>query len=98
MEPQLIGDRVDSLYTLRGQSSGYDSTLDEEHEAPEIAVGPMIQSCIQGEETKIISIVYGMINNVYAYGFTSIIKTTKHVTKIISIVYGTMNMFMLMVL
>ena len=48
--------------------------------------------------TQRISIVYGTINNVYAYGFTSIIKTTKHVTKIISIVYGTMNMFMLMVL
>ena len=85
MEPQLIGDRVDRLYMLRGQPSGYDSTSDEEYEAPETAVGPMIQSCIPREETKIINIVYGMIKNVYSYGFTSIIKTTKHVTKIVRV-------------
>jgi hypothetical protein len=46
VEPQLIGYRVDRLYMLRGQPSGYDSTSDEEQEVPEIAVGPRIQSCI----------------------------------------------------
>jgi hypothetical protein len=39
VEPQLIGDRVGRLYMLRGQPSGYDSTSDEEQEAPETAVG-----------------------------------------------------------
>jgi hypothetical protein len=36
MELQLIGDRMDKLYMLRGQPSGYDLASDEEHEeAPE---------------------------------------------------------------
>jgi hypothetical protein len=52
VEPQLIGDRVDRLYMLRGQPSGYDSTLDEEQEAPETVVGPRIQSCIPREERE----------------------------------------------
>jgi hypothetical protein len=70
VEPQLIGDQVDRLYMLRGQPSGYNSTSNEEKEAPKTAVGPMIQSCIPREDTKSISIVYETINNVYAYGFT----------------------------
>jgi hypothetical protein len=37
---------------LRGQPSGYDSTLDEEQEAPEIAVGPRIHSYIPREERE----------------------------------------------
>jgi hypothetical protein len=52
VEPQLIGDRMDMLYMLRGQPLGYDSTLDEEQEAPETAVGPRIQSCISREEME----------------------------------------------
>ena len=53
VELQLIGDRVDRLYMLRGQPSVYDSTSDEEHEeAPETAVGPRIQSCISREESE----------------------------------------------
>jgi hypothetical protein len=53
VEPQFIGDRVDRLYMFQGQPSGYDSTSDEEHEeALETAVGPRIQSCIPGEESK----------------------------------------------
>jgi hypothetical protein len=38
VEPQLIGDRVDMLYMLRGQPSRYDSTSDEEQEAPKTVV------------------------------------------------------------
>jgi hypothetical protein len=49
IEPQLIGDRVDRLYMLRGQPSGYDSTSDEEKEAPETVVGPRIQYWIPRE-------------------------------------------------
>jgi hypothetical protein len=52
VEPQLIGDWVDRLYMLRGQPSGYDLASDEEQEAPEIAVGPRIQSCIPREERE----------------------------------------------
>jgi hypothetical protein len=53
VELQLIGDRVDRLYMLRGQPSGYDSTSDEEHEeAPETMVVPRIQSCILREERE----------------------------------------------
>ena len=52
MEPQLIGDRVDRLYMLRGQPSGYDSMLDEEKEALETVVGPRIQSCIPRAERE----------------------------------------------
>jgi hypothetical protein len=53
VELQLIGDRVDRLYMLRGQPSGYDSASDEEHEeAPETAVVPRIQSCIPREESE----------------------------------------------
>jgi hypothetical protein len=50
---QLIGDRVDRLYMLQGQPSGYDSTSDEEHEeAPETAMVPRIQFCIMREESE----------------------------------------------
>jgi hypothetical protein len=42
IEPRLIGDRMDRLYMLRGQPSGYDSASDEEQEAPETAVVPRI--------------------------------------------------------
>ena len=52
VEPQLIGHRVDRLYMLRGQPSGYDSASDEEQEAPETVVGPRIQSCIPREEKE----------------------------------------------
>ena len=52
MELQLIDNQVDKLYMLRGQPSVYDSTSDEEHEAPEIAVAPRIQSCIPREERE----------------------------------------------
>jgi hypothetical protein len=53
VELQLIDDRVDRLYMLRGQPSVYDSTSDEEHEeAPETVVGPRIQSCIPREESE----------------------------------------------
>jgi hypothetical protein len=52
VEPQLIGDRVDRLYMLQGQPSGYDSASDEEQEAPETTMGPRIQSCISREERE----------------------------------------------
>jgi hypothetical protein len=50
VEPQLIGDRVVRLYMLQGQPSGYDSTSDEDQDAPETAVGPRIPSFIPREE------------------------------------------------
>jgi hypothetical protein len=43
VEPQLIGDRVDRLYIVRGQPTVGDSDSDEEQEALETAVGPRIQ-------------------------------------------------------
>ena len=47
VELQLIGNRVDRLYMLRGQPSVYDSTSDEEcEEVSETAVTPRIQACI----------------------------------------------------
>jgi hypothetical protein len=52
VEPQLIGDRADRLYMLRGQPLGYDSVSDEEQEALETTVGPRIQSCIPREESE----------------------------------------------
>jgi hypothetical protein len=53
VELQLIGNRVDRLYRLRGQPSMYDSTSDEEREeASETAVAPRIQSCIPREESE----------------------------------------------
>jgi hypothetical protein len=53
VELQLIGNRVDKLYMLRGQPSVYDSTSDEEREeAHETAVAPRIQSCIPREESE----------------------------------------------
>ena len=53
VELQLIGNRVDKLYMLRGQPSVYDSASDEEREeASETAVAPRIQSCIPREESK----------------------------------------------
>jgi hypothetical protein len=53
VELQLIGDRVNMLYMLRGQPSMYDSMSDEEHEeALETAVIPRIQSCISREERE----------------------------------------------
>jgi hypothetical protein len=52
-ELQLIGNRVDRLYMLRGQPSMYDSASDEEREeAHETAVAPRIQSCIPREESE----------------------------------------------
>ena len=53
VELQLIGDRVDRLYMLRGQPSVYDSTSDEEHEeAPQTVMAPRIQSCIPRDESE----------------------------------------------
>jgi hypothetical protein len=52
VEPQLIDDRVERFYMLRGQPSGYDSTLDEDHEAPNTAVGLRIHSFISREERE----------------------------------------------
>ena len=53
IELQLIGNRVDRLYMLRGQPSMYDSTSDEEREeASETAVEPRYQYCIPREDTK----------------------------------------------
>jgi hypothetical protein len=53
VELQLIGNQVDRLYILRGQTSMYDSKSDEEREeALETAVAPMIQSCILREESE----------------------------------------------
>jgi hypothetical protein len=53
VELQMIGDRVDRLYMLRGQTSGYDLVSDEDHEeAPETTVGPRTQSCIPREENE----------------------------------------------
>jgi hypothetical protein len=53
VELQLIGNRVDRLYMLRGQPMMYDSASDEEREeAPETAVAPRYQSCIPREESE----------------------------------------------
>jgi hypothetical protein len=53
VELQLIGNRVDKLYMLRGQPSVYDSTSDEEHEeALENVVASRIQSFILREESE----------------------------------------------
>jgi hypothetical protein len=53
MELQLIGNRVDRLYILRGQPSVYDSMSDEEsEEAPKTAVVPRIQSRISKEGSE----------------------------------------------
>jgi hypothetical protein len=53
VELQLIGNRVDRLYMLRGQTSMYDSTsFEEREEASETAVAPRIQSCIPREESN----------------------------------------------
>jgi hypothetical protein len=50
VELQLIGNRVNRLYMLRGYPLMYDSTLDEKHEdAFETAVAPRYQSCILRE-------------------------------------------------
>jgi hypothetical protein len=51
VEPPLIGDRVDRLYMLRGEPSGYDSMSDEEKEAPETVVVPRIHYFIPREES-----------------------------------------------
>jgi hypothetical protein len=52
VEMQLIGNRVDRLYMLRGKPSVYDSTSYEENEeAHETAVAPRIQSLIPREES-----------------------------------------------
>jgi hypothetical protein len=48
---QLIDNRVNRLYMLRGQPLMYDLASDEEREeASETAVAPRIQSCISREE------------------------------------------------
>jgi hypothetical protein len=52
VKPQLIGDRMDRLYMLRGKPSSYDSLSDEEQETLETVVGPRIQSCIPREERE----------------------------------------------
>jgi hypothetical protein len=53
VELQLIGDRVNMLYMLRGQTSMCDSMSDEEdEEALETAVAPRIESCIPREESE----------------------------------------------
>jgi hypothetical protein len=53
IELQLIGNRVDRLYMLRGQPSMYDSTSDEDREeASETTVAPRIQCCILREESE----------------------------------------------
>jgi hypothetical protein len=53
VELQLIGNRVDRLYMLRGQPSVYDSASDEEREeASETAMALRIQSCIPREESE----------------------------------------------
>jgi hypothetical protein len=62
VETQLIDDWVDMLYLLRGQSSGYDSTSDEEQEAPETAVGPRIQYFIPREERESLVSINGRLS------------------------------------
>jgi hypothetical protein len=53
VELQLISNRVDRLYMLRGKPLVYDSSSDEEHEeAFETAVVPRISSFIQREESE----------------------------------------------
>jgi hypothetical protein len=53
VELQLIGNRVDRLYMLRGQPMMYDLESDEEHEeAPETVMAPRYQSCIPREESE----------------------------------------------
>jgi hypothetical protein len=53
VELQLIGNRVNRLYMLRGQPMMYDSaSYEEREEAPETAVVPRYQSCIPREERK----------------------------------------------
>ena len=53
VELQLIGNRVDRLYMLRGQPSVYNSMSNEEREeAFETAVAPRIQSFILKEESE----------------------------------------------
>jgi hypothetical protein len=53
VELQLISNRVNRLYMLRGQPLMYDSVSDEEREeASKTAVAPRIQSCILREERE----------------------------------------------
>jgi hypothetical protein len=53
VELQLIGNRVNKLYMLRGKPLMYDSTSDEEHEETfETAVVPRYQSFIPREESE----------------------------------------------
>ena len=53
VELQLIGDRVDMLYMLRGQPLVYDSTSDDEsEEASETAVAPRFQYFILREQSE----------------------------------------------
>jgi hypothetical protein len=52
VEPQLIGDRVDRLYIVRGHTTIGDES-DEEKEAPETAMGPRIQSQYLREERSL---------------------------------------------
>ena len=53
IELQLIGNRVNRLYMLRGQPMMYDSTSDEEREeASKTVVVPRIQYWILREESK----------------------------------------------
>ena len=53
VELQLIGNRVNRLYMLRGQPMTYDSMSDEEREeASETVVALRYQSCIPREESE----------------------------------------------
>ena len=53
VELQLIGNRVNRLYMLRGQPLMYNSMLDEEcDEASETVVVPRIQSFIPREDNE----------------------------------------------
>jgi hypothetical protein len=54
IELQLIGNRVDRLYMLRGQPSVYDSTSDEEcEEASETAMAPRIRLAFREKRASI---------------------------------------------
>jgi len=53
VELQLVSNRVNRLYMLRGQPLMYDLTSDEEcEEASETAMAPRYQSCILREESE----------------------------------------------
>jgi hypothetical protein len=61
VEPQLIGDRVDSLYIVQGQPTTRDA-LDEEHKSTETIVGPRIQYQYLREERESLLSTYRRLN------------------------------------